>query len=122
MRGAELRALAARDLAAFATLVHPGFELPAHLAALASKLEAVESGRLRRLLVCMPPRHGKSLLASAIFPAWFVAKRPYRQVIFATYAADFAEDFGRKVRNHLAGDRCRSVFPAAQLSDDSAAA
>ena len=65
-----------------------------HHRALAKVLEKVEMGHIPRLIVCMPPRHGKSELISRRFIPWLVGKDPYRNVIFATYNEDFAKDFG----------------------------
>ena len=56
-----------------------------HHRALAKVLEKVEKGHIPRLIVCMPPRHGKSELISRRFIPWLVGKDPYRSVIFATY-------------------------------------
>jgi predicted phage terminase large subunit-like protein len=55
----------------------------------------------RRLLVTMPPRHGKSELVSHWFPVWNLALRPYHQVILCSYEADYAAKWGRKVRTTL---------------------
>lgn len=53
---------------------------------------------IRRLIVTMPPRHGKSELCSKYLPAWFVGTRPDKRVILASYEADFAASWGRKAR------------------------
>jgi predicted phage terminase large subunit-like protein len=52
-------------------------------------------------MVFMPPRHGKSELISHYFPAWVLGNWPYKQVILASYEADFAESWGRKARGVL---------------------
>jgi hypothetical protein len=62
-------------------------------------LEAVERGDIDRLMIFMPPRHGKSELASKRFPAWCLGRNPTRQIIAAAYNSDLANDFGRNVRN-----------------------
>ena len=64
-----------------------------HHRALAKVLEKVEKGHIPRLIVCMPPRHGKSELISRRFIPWLMGKDSYRNVIFATYNEDFAKDF-----------------------------
>lgn len=56
------------DLAAYAAALYRRFELPPHLHTLIETLEAVERGTLDRVIVAMPPRHGKSLTASQLFP------------------------------------------------------
>ncbi|NIM50411.1 MAG: terminase, partial [Gemmatimonadales bacterium] len=73
-----------------------------HLEALSDALfdAATEGGK--RIIVSMPPRHGKSELTSHWFPVWYLDRFPDRQLILASYAADFASDWGRKVRNTMA--------------------
>jgi predicted phage terminase large subunit-like protein len=93
-----------------------------HLEAICELLEKVERGEVLRAIITLPPRHGKSELASRRFPAWFVGRDPYRQVIFATYGADFAEDFGRKAREIIDLGAYRQVFPAVRLQKQSRAA
>jgi predicted phage terminase large subunit-like protein len=72
-----------------------------HLKLLCSKLEAIERGEIRRLMVFMPPRHGKSEVVSKKFPAWYLGRNPHKEVIEASYAADLAYDFSRIARDTL---------------------
>ena len=119
----SLAASAAREsLLAYAIGMTPRYETPPHIELLASKLEAVERGEIKRLAVFMPPRHGKSNLASELFPAWYLGKRPIHQVMFTTYAQDLADGFGRKVRNAVADPRHARSFPKSVLADDSQSA
>lgn len=113
--------LAAGSLAAYSSLVYPGFQCPPHLRLLIEKLEAVESGRIKRLVIAMPPRHGKSLLSSQNFPAWYLGRHPDRSIITSTYAQELASDFGRRVRNLVADPLHSDVFPKCRLTGDSAA-
>ncbi|MDQ5871810.1 MAG: phage terminase large subunit [Acidobacteriota bacterium] len=112
--------LARQDLGAFAAAVFPGFEFPPHLRLVADELEEVERGQQRRTVVVIPPRHGKSLLASTIFPAWFLGRDPSRSVIFATYSEELSTDFGRRVRNIVADPLFRAIFPRARIAADAA--
>jgi predicted phage terminase large subunit-like protein len=116
----DLLALAARDsLASYCILSFPGFELAPHLRVLIDKLEAVERGEITRLMVFMPPRHGKSFVTSQRFPAWFLGKHPNRFVISASYGQELADDFGRAVRDLVADAQQKAIFPDCQLSGDS---
>jgi predicted phage terminase large subunit-like protein len=72
-----------------------------HLDILCSKLEAVEQGTLKRLMVFLPPRSGKSEVTSKKFPAWYLGKHPDREIILSSYAADLAYDFSRIARTTL---------------------
>lgn len=66
---------------------------------LSRKLVDVAMGRCKRLIVCMPPRHGKSELVSKWFPAWYFETFPERKIILASYEADFAAKWGGRVRD-----------------------
>ena len=96
------RRKAQESLIAFTRYTFPAYKPAAHHELVAEKLEAVARGKIRRLLIEMPPRHGKSELASRRFPAWFLGANPTRHIIAASYNADFAADFGRDVRNIVA--------------------
>jgi len=73
-------------------------------------------------MIFMPPRHGKSELASRKFPAWYLGKNPHKQIIAASYNSDLAMDFGRDVRNLVASPEFNDVFRDVELREDSRAA
>jgi predicted phage terminase large subunit-like protein len=75
--------------------------LPPHLKLLNARLRDLASGRLRRLAVFMPPRHGKSTACSQYFPAWLLGTYPDRRVILTGHTAEFTAGWGRKVRDLL---------------------
>lgn len=110
------------NLLAYAIAAWPQYEAASHLRLIARKLEAVADGRVKRLLIHMPPRHGKSHLVSTFFPAWYLGRRPDHQIIFATYAQDLADDFGRKVRNQMTDPLFQAVFGEIGLAGDSRSA
>lgn len=70
-----------------------------HLVRLSSLLMDVATCKLKHLIICMPPRHGKSELTSKYFPAWFLGHNPDKRVILTGYEADFAAQWGYKARN-----------------------
>lgn len=117
-----LQTFAANELGTYALSQWPTFEEPPHLTHLISRLEAVERGDLKRLIVSMPPRYGKSELCSKLFPAWYLGKHPDQYIISATYGEELSVDFGRVVRNYVSAPSHREIFPACILSDDSQAA
>lgn len=109
-------------LISYAAYQWPGYKDAAHHRLIARKLEAVERGEIRRLMISMPPRHGKSMLASEFFPAWYLGRNPDHYVVTATYAQDLADDFGRKVKNQISDDAFNMIFPGVSLSGDSKSA
>ena len=72
-------------------------------------------------MINMPPRHGKSELASRRFPAWFLGRHPTKSIIAASYNSDLASDFGRQVRNIVSSEEYKPLFSTA-LAEDSRAA
>lgn len=105
----------------FTEYTHRRYSAAAHHTLIAEKLEAVERGDIDRLMINMPPRHGKSELASRRFPAWFLGKHPEKSIIAASYNSDLATDFGRQVRNIVGAKEFSNVF-AVTLAEDSRAA
>mgnify|MGYP002129221177 CR=1 FL=1 len=69
----------------------------------------------------MPPQHGKSLHASILFPAYCLGRNPRRKIIMSSYSGNIAARFGREVRNLCSSPTYKSLFPKAQLSEDSQA-
>lgn len=89
---------------------------------IAAKLEAVAEGTVDRLMVNMPPRHGKSELASRRFPAWLLGTNPEIEIVVASYNADKAREFGYEVRDIVRSAEYRALFPGVALKEDSRAA
>lgn len=110
------------DLLRFTEAVNPAYVSAAHHRVIADKLGAVERGEIDRLMIFMPPRHGKSELASRKFPAWYLGRNPSKQIIAASYNSDLARDFGRDVRNLVGEPEYRAIFNCVELSADSQAA
>ena len=98
---AEYEALLRADLAGFAERafceLYPQTEFLAswHHRVIAAKLQAVFEGRIRRLIINVPPRHLKSHLASVAFPAWCLGQLPSLQVLCVSYAQDLADKLAR---------------------------
>lgn len=118
----ELVKKASGSLLDFARLQHPSYKTPPHIRLLAEKLEAVERGEITRLIINMPPRHGKTELASKIFPAWFMGRNPDKFVISTTYAQELADDYGRAVRDKIRDEQFGEVFQGVKLSQTSQSA
>jgi predicted phage terminase large subunit-like protein len=87
---------------------------------IAEQLERVERGEIDRLMLFVPPRHGKSELASRRFPAFALGRRPHLQFISVSATAELAADFGRDVRNIIASPEYQAVFDT-RLAEDSQA-
>ncbi len=113
---------ARNNLVSYAIGQWPGYKPSAHHRLIARHLEAVERGDIKRLMIFMPPRHGKSQLVSCYFPAWYLGRGPDRQMVTATYAQELADDFGRSVRNQIQDPLYQAIFPGVAMRPDSSAA
>lgn len=123
----ELEQKAALDFMSFVRLVWPNFISDTfvsgrHHKIMAEKFEGFASGKIKRLIINMPPRHTKSEFGSYLLPAWMMGKFPHRKIIQSSHTADKALEFGRKVRNLVAAPQFRAVFPDVSLQADSKAA
>lgn len=105
LREAAGEELARRDLLAFCERMDSSYERARHLELLTERLEALERREIRRLIVSMPPRHGKSRMCSQFLPAWMLGRRPTQSIVLASYAAELAEQNSRRVRELVADDR-----------------
>ena len=119
---AEGRDLCRNNFMPFVEKMWPGFIGGRHHKIMAEKFEAIAEGTLKRLIICMPPRHSKSEMGSFLFPAWFLGKYPGKKIIQASHTAELAVGFGRKVRNLVDTDAYKEVFPELELRADSKAA
>lgn len=70
-----------------------------HLVLLSEKYVQVAAGLIPRLIVTMPPQHGKSELISRYGPAWFLGRYPNRKMMLASYGGQYAATWGRKARD-----------------------
>jgi predicted phage terminase large subunit-like protein len=106
----------------FVKAVWPAFVEGKHHGVMGEAFERVAAGKLKRLIINMPPRHTKSEFASFLLPAWFLGKDPEKKVIQTAHTAELAVGFGRKVRNLFSDEDFKSIFPETSLQSDSKAA
>jgi predicted phage terminase large subunit-like protein len=111
---------ARRSLIDFTELTFPRYRAAQHHRIIAEQLERVERGEIDRLMLHVPPRCGKSQLASRHFPAFYLGRHPEKQFISASATAPLAEDFGRDVRNLIADEEYAKIFDT-RLAEDSQA-
>jgi predicted phage terminase large subunit-like protein len=113
---------ARKSLLDFIKMVDTSYKVGAHHKKLARLLEAMERGEKLRIAVNIAPRFGKSQLTSIYFPAWFIGNNPTKKIMLVSHTADLAVDFGRKVRNLIATEEFRAIFPDVTLAADSKSA
>ena len=118
----EGREKAQREFMEFTKSMWPGFINGRHHKVMAKKFQEIAEGKIKRLIVNMPPRHTKSEFASYLLPAWFLGRFPNKKIIQCSNTAELAVGFGRKVRNLVGSEQYAKIFPGVTLRSDSKAA
>jgi len=114
---AEYKTMLRQDFSTFAARcfydLNPQTELAMnwHVEVIAAKLTAVRHGKIPRLIINLPPRHLKSLLASIAFPAWCLGHDPSAQILCVSYAQDLAGKLARDCRSIMMSPWYRRIFP-----------
>ena len=106
------------NLLKYCLLINHNYKIPSHIKTIAKALSDVESGKIKRLIITLPPRHGKSMLVSQYFPAWFLGRNPSKYIITSTYGQELSNDFGRKVRDQLQDPLFQSIFTDCKIRPD----
>ena len=82
-----------------------------HLVKLANAMERIERGELKRLIVTMPPRHGKSELTSLRFPCWYLGRNPTHYIVQSGYAESISLTHSRRARDIFVSKEMSALFP-----------
>ena len=110
------------DFISFVKSQWPEFVEGRHHKIIGEKFNQIARGKLKRLIVCLPPRHTKSEFASTFFPAWMMGLRSNLKIIQTTHTAELAVRFGRRVRNIIDSEDYQEVFPDLKLEADNKSA
>ena len=112
---------AQNDFMTFVKRVWPEFIEGRHHKEIANKFNDLANGKIKRLIINMPPRHTKSEFASFLLPAWMIGKRPKLKIIQSTHTTELAVRFGRKAKNLMDSPEYKEIFQT-RLREDSQAA
>jgi predicted phage terminase large subunit-like protein len=117
-----LRAILATDFRAFVDyvfgLLRPGtpFRPNWHIDAMAHKVSQVASGEVKRLIITMPPRNLKSIVASVALPAWYLGHNPSERVVCVSYSDALAKTHANDFRRVVSDPVYQAVFPKMRLA------
>lgn len=106
-----MRRAARQSLLEFCKYTFSGYSIGDHHRILADALERIEQGTLKRLIVSMPPRHGKSEMASVRFPCWYMGRNPQKNIVQTGYSQDISLVHSRKARDVFASEQMHRLFP-----------
>jgi len=106
---------------AFVKEMWPEFIEGRHHKEIADKFDQIAKGKIKRLIINMPPRHTKSEFSSFLLPAWMVGRNPKLKIIQSTHTTELAIRFGRKAKTLMDSPEYKKVFET-RLREDSQAA
>jgi len=109
------------DFMSFVKRVWPEFIEGSHHKKIAEKFNDLADGKIKRLIINMPPRHTKSEFASFLLPAWMIGRRPKLKIIQSTHTTELAVRFGRKAKTLMDMPEYKEIFET-RLREDSQAA
>jgi predicted phage terminase large subunit-like protein len=112
---------AKNDFLSFVKIMWPDFIEGAHHRHIAKKFNELAEGKIKRLIINMPPRHTKSEFASFLLPAWMVGRNPKLKIIQATHTGELAIRFGRKAKTLIDSEDYRRIFNTTLREDSQAA-
>lgn len=114
-----IRQLARRSLGIFAKIVMPTLQLSPFHVAYYRTLQAFAEGRIKRLIVTVPPQHGKSQGSTRILPAYLLGINPELRIAIASYSDTFAKKFNRDVQRIIDTAEYNAIFPETTLNRSS---
>lgn len=119
LTGAAFVELCRTNMVAFSLATRlQGRKMPPFQRVIAKALQRVADGLCKRLIIMLPPQHGKSELCSRIFPAYYLGKHPDAKIISTGYSFDLVKGFSRDCRDLMRGPVYQSVFPESSISKD----
>ena len=101
-----------------APLLIADFHMGRHIELICDKLQQVDDGTCRRLMVFLPPRSSKSVICSKLFPAWYMGRHPNHEILSVSHSDQLSSDFGRAVRDLVGNEMFQTIFPEVKLRSD----
>jgi predicted phage terminase large subunit-like protein len=101
-----------------APLLIADFHMGRHIELICSKLQQIDDGTCKRLMVFLPPRSSKSVICSKLFPAWYMGRHPNHEILSVSHSDQLSSDFGRAVRDLVGNEMFQTVFPEVKLRSD----
>ena len=117
----QIQTRAKNDFLSFVKCMWPDFIEGSPHRHVADKFNKLATGKLKRIIINMPPRHTKSEFASFLLPAWMVGRNPKLKIIQVTHTGELAIKFGRKAKHLIDSEEYHKIFDT-RLQEDSKAA
>lgn len=112
----RLKLEAPASFSCFLGYANPKYELEWFHKVIADHCQMLLEGKIKNLMVFMPPQHGKSEIISRNFPAWAFGRNPDLKIVGCSYSADLAEQFSRSIQRTIDSKEYQKIFPDTYLN------
>jgi hypothetical protein len=110
------RELARRQFSAFVSYLLPDYQMSWFHKLICDRLHEFAVGNSKKLMVCMPPQHGKSTLSTKSLPPYLFGLDPNLRIAVLSYSADKAHQFNREIQQRITTPRYKNLFPVVRLA------
>ena len=122
----SVRSYSKNDFLTFVRFIAPtlvsDWKMGKHIEVISNKLKDLEAGKIKRLMVFLPPRSSKSVICSKLFPAWYIGRNPQHEILTISHSDQLSSDFGRSVRDIVSTEQFQEIFQGVALRSDVRAA
>ena len=108
--------LASRNFADFVMYTQPNYQMQWFHRVICDKLDAFNRGEIKKLMIFVPPQHGKSELSTRKFPAYLLGQNPDRKIVVSSYNSTLASRFNRDIQRVIDNELYHDVFPKTTLN------
>lgn len=112
----KLKIEAPASFSRFLGYINPKYQCEWFHRVIAEHCQMLLEGKIKNLMVFVPPQHGKSEIISRNFPAWALGKDPDLKIASCSYAADLSEQFSRSVQRIIESPEYQDIFPETYLN------
>jgi hypothetical protein len=111
------RELSRRSFSDFIKYIKPDYDMKWFHKVIAEHLDLVYQGKIKKLMIFVPPQHGKSELSTRSFPAYLLGKDPTLKLALASYNATLAEQFSGEIQRRILSEEFKALFPDSRVSE-----
>lgn len=112
----KVRCTASQRFARFLAYANPKYQAEWFHKLIADYCQQLFEGKIKKLMLFMPPQHGKSEIISRNFPAWALGRDPELKIVGTSYSADLAQQFSRAIQRTIDSEEYQAIFPDTYLS------
>jgi len=101
----------------FVRTIKPDYDMQWFQAYICKRLDAFASGEVKKLMILMPPQHGKTELATRLFPPYLLGKNPDYRIAITSYSDSIASGFNRAIQRNIDNEKYGRIFPETKLNN-----